>query len=277
MDVQRYISSGFIESYVLGLLSEQEVRELEQLMRQYPEIKGSVEAYQQTMESYAQLHAVPPPAFLKDQIMAAIERADEETAPAPANGEKEAPLVVSLNNIPRRIRWWQYAAAASILLLMTSLVLNMVFFNKYQDYKQRYSDLLVAQNTVVAKNQVYETKLQQYERDLEIMRNPSMKQVILPGLKDHPGLMASVYWNPHSKDLYLAVNNLPEPPSDKQYQLWAIVNGKPVDAGVFDMGAAAKTLQKMKAIDKAQAFAITLEKKGGNPTPQGTMYVLGKV
>jgi anti-sigma-K factor RskA len=33
----------------------------------------------------------------------------------------------------------------------------------------------------------------------------------------------------------------------------------------------------MKDIAKAEAFAITLEKKGGNPTPEGKIYVLGKV
>jgi anti-sigma-K factor RskA len=33
----------------------------------------------------------------------------------------------------------------------------------------------------------------------------------------------------------------------------------------------------MKNIQKAQAFAISLEDAGGNPTPKGTIYVLGKV
>ena len=47
--------------------------------------------------------------------------------------------------------------------------------------------------------------------------------------------IATVYWDTKSKDVYLIVNNLPEPPSDRQYQLWAIVDGQPVDAGVFDV------------------------------------------
>jgi len=36
-------------------------------------------------------------------------------------------------------------------------------------------------------------------------------------------------------------------------------------------------IQKMKSFGKAEAFAITLEKEGGNPTPQGKMYVMGKL
>ena len=53
-------------------------------------------------------------------------------------------------------------------------------------------------------------------------------------------------------------------PTGKQYQLWAIVDGKPVDAGVINNCIG---LCKMKKIDHAEAFAITLEKEGGSPTP----------
>ena len=33
----------------------------------------------------------------------------------------------------------------------------------------------------------------------------------------------------------------------------------------------------MKSFGKAQAFAITLETEGGNPTPKGTMFVMGEI
>ena len=56
-----------------------------------------------------------------------------------------------------------------------------------------------------------------------------------------------------------------------------MVDGKPVDAGVFDLNAG-PGMFKMKNIPRAQAFAITLEKKGGSPTPSlDKLYVLGKV
>ena len=88
--------------------------------------------------------------------------------------------------------------------------------------------------------------------------------------------VATVYWHTKSKDVYLLVNNLPQPPSDRQYQLWAIVDGKPVDAGVFDIQNS-QGLLRMKNMPRAQIFAVTLEKRGGSTTPEGPMYVLGKV
>jgi anti-sigma-K factor RskA len=64
-------------------------------------------------------------------------------------------------------------------------------------------------------------------------------------------------------------------PPGKQYQLWAIVDGKPVDAG---MVGDCEGLCKMKVINRAEAFAITLEKEGGSSAPTLTaMYVMGKV
>ncbi len=83
-------------------------------------------------------------------------------------------------------------------------------------------------------------------------------------------------WNVNTKEVYVADVSLPEVPSDKQYQLWAIVDGKPVDAGM--LSDAKNLAQKMKVFEKAEMFAITLEKKGGSPTPtMEAMYVAGKV
>ena len=40
----------------------------------------------------------------------------------------------------------------------------------------------------------------------------------------------------------------------------------------------AHVLQQLKTIGKAQAFAVTLEKKGGSPTPTlAALYLIGNV
>jgi anti-sigma-K factor RskA len=70
---------------------------------------------------------------------------------------------------------------------------------------------------------------------------------------------------------------LPQNDKDHQYQLWALVGGKPVDLGVFDAPADSTQMKEMKSIARADAFAVTLEPKGGsiNPT-MDQMVVLGK-
>ena len=79
-------------------------------------------------------------------------------------------------------------------------------------------------------------------------------------------------------EVYVDPTNMPTAPAGKQYQLWAFVDGKPVDAGMITSKDGKKyKIQKMKTFGKAQAFAITLETEGGNPQPKGSVYVLGKI
>jgi anti-sigma-K factor RskA len=106
-----------------------------------------------------------------------------------------------------------------------------------------------------------------------------MKLASLSGLptSPEPRSQVTVFWDTASKDVFLLVNNLPQPASDKQYQLWALLNGKPVDLGVFDIRQE-KLMVKMKGVEKAQAFAITLEPRGGSAVPtMPNMYVYGKL
>jgi anti-sigma-K factor RskA len=107
-----------------------------------------------------------------------------------------------------------------------------------------------------------------------------MKMVALKGTTIAPQAYATIFWDTTAKkDVYLIINNLPQPASDKQYQLWALLDGKPIDLGVFDMEIRKKRLLvKMQNVQKAQAFAITLEPRGGSQNPTlDSMYVMGSL
>ena len=98
------------------------------------------------------------------------------------------------------------------------------------------------------------------------------------GTKLSESSLAIVYWNEVKRFAYLDVVALPEAPSNKQYQLWAIVNGKPTDMGVFDLTAPGGGLQSVPFVENPQAFAVTLEPKGGSPVPSlDQMYVIGNI
>ena len=77
-----------------------------------------------------------------------------------------------------------------------------------------------------------------------------------------------------TKQAYIDILDLPIPDEGKQYQLWALVGGKPVDAGVFELVSG---IQRVKDIPEADAWAVTLEPKGGSISPTlELMYLLGK-
>ena len=50
MDIKEYISSGVIETYVMGLCSSAETKELEQLRIQYPELNNAIISFEVAME-----------------------------------------------------------------------------------------------------------------------------------------------------------------------------------------------------------------------------------
>lgn len=284
MDVQRYISSGIIESYVAGLATDQEARELLAAIAQYPEIKAAADAVQFDMERYVKMFAVAPPENVKNRIFQVVNNEGVETVvPVTGSSAGSADESYSYEETPVReissARKWQWVAAAAVVGLITSIAFNVTYLNSTNEWKGKYEALLVDQTKVLAQNEVYQTQLKQSDDLLSMVRNPEVKAVkMFTASKDRPNLLATVFWNTKTKDVILTVNNLPEPAADQQYQLWAIVNGVPVDAGVFEMGDTAKGFQKMKAIEGAQMFAVTLEKKGGSPTPTLTaMYVAGKV
>ena len=87
-----------------------------------------------------------------------------------------------------------------------------------------------------------------------------------------------VYWNPRHQQVYVDEVVLPVPPAGKQYQLWALEDGKPKDAGMIGVSDGKSGLQKMKNISSAQAFAVTLEPAGGSKAPTlEQLTVMGKI
>lgn len=258
MDTKAYIESGIIESYVLGMADEQEAAELEQLRLQYPEIGQAIEAFELSLEQNALANAVTPAPRVKEQLLAGL------------SFEKEAAKVVPFTNNRAR-----YVAAASIVLLVASAALNVYFYNQFKNTSTAYQALLQEKNTLMAENQNIQTKTLDLFNSMQMMSDPTMIKVSMKGIPGKENNLATVFWDSNSKDVYLLTNKLPQAAPDKQYQLWAIVDGKPVDAGVIENCAG---LCKMKNIPAAAMFAITLEKKGGSPTPTlDQMYVAGKV
>jgi len=120
-------------------------------------------------------------------------------------------------------------------------------------------------------------RLDKIEGDLGVIDNPAFKRVVMKGTDNAPTATAYVYWNESSNEVYLSIQNMKALAQENQYQLWAIVDGKPVDAGVFDGNP--KDLLKMKNIaGGAATFAVTVEPRGGKESPTlSTMQVVGNV
>lgn len=258
MNIHEYIQSGTLESYVLGTTTEAETVVVEQLAKEHDSIQSELTQIQKVLENYAFAHAVTPPSHLKEQIQKKINLVNKNN-------------IVSFNPQKTTSR---LNVAASWVLLAISLSGNLWFWNGLKSSEDKVlalesKNLQLAQNEQILKAN--------YQQEVAILQNNQIKHIDLAGQDVAPNAKAMVYWNQQTNEVYLSSLKLPVTPSDKQYQLWAIVDGKPVDAGMID---GTSHILKMKSMAKAVAFAISLEAKGGSTTeagPKGTIYVMGAV
>lgn len=275
MDIKAYIESGIIESYVLGLADEQEAAGLEMLCRQHPEIRAALNAFEAQMEAQAFNNAIAPPPELKGRLMDMLADEFEEED----KEEKPMATVIPISDEQLPVKpagtFWKYFAAASVILLVGSAALNLYLYNNYNDTSAKYLALLIERNTLLADNSAIRASYDTLVKNNDIIKSPDFLKVTMPGVKSRENNFAVVYWDPKTKDVYYLPAKMDKAPEGKQYQLWAIVDGKPVDAGLVED---CNGLCKMKNIPNAQAFAITLEDKGGSPSPNlEAMYVAGAV
>lgn len=270
MNTKDYISSGIIESYILGHASSEEAGILECVMKNNTEVKAAFEEAQKTLENLATAQAVTPPDDLKSKIWNKIQQQQtaEEIQPAPSialpvTKPQEETEIQGKSNI------WKNLAIAASVILIASIGGNMFWMREEAERKIEIAKISV-------EKQLQDTEMKRMNQKMSMFSNPDMQMVMLKGVEKHTTSKALVFWDKKTKEVYLDAESLPQAPTGMQYQLWAIADGKPVNAGLYSRDK--DSLIALAQISQAQAFAITLEKEGGSKEPtMENMYVMGGV
>jgi anti-sigma-K factor RskA len=135
-----------------------------------------------------------------------------------------------------------------------------------------------------ARAELAETRLQlegqvaQAEAALGAITSPGTRPVALVGQGERKQASATAYLDAKAGRLMLFVRDLPPPAAGKTYQLWVIVEGKPVSLGIFDVGAqgsARMGAEKLPELRGPITIAVTEEPAGGVPQPTGPMVLAG--
>jgi anti-sigma-K factor RskA len=247
VNLKEYIASGIIESYVMGLASETERAEYEQKCAEHPELVAERRKFEESLETYASEQAIRPPTEVKAKILKAI-------------------ITMESSTKLRGIGLLRFVAAAAVILLIGMVVL-------YYQVNQQNKDLANTNKELSDKVNADELTINKIKREVSI---PNTTIVSMVGTKRAPQSAANVYWDSTNSNVYLMVTNMPQLPSDKQYQLWALIDKTQKSLGVFD-ATDQNIILKMDSTKKAQAFAITIEKRGGKPHPTlDSLTTMGK-
>ena len=221
--------------------------------------------------------AQAPPAFLKDKILSQI-TSQAATTEAPTPIKEEGVLDAGLELLKKsRQRWIQASWAFAIVAVVAIGAFSWYTMNLKKEYDQQKRRIEISEELV----RELRTELAKKEQILQVIRSPQVRLVDLKGLAPALDAGGKVVWDPEQRKAVFYVFNLPQPPTDKEYQLWMIEGSLPVDAGVFPVdaqGASDPTsIDTIADSANLNAFAITLEPKGGVPQPTGEMYLLGAV
>lgn len=242
MNIQSFLDSGIIEDYILGVASPQDVAKIEELASESEEVVQVIEETKNRLLDYILLY-------------------DAEE--------------VKLSLKERMMPYQKYIRIAAVLFLGVSLILNFYFYIAWQNSHKQVQSLL-HENTEIHTQLAQRRQYIQNVRQSFATLNHQHNQVFtLAGVGDYKKSSAKIYWNSHNKEVFLC-NNMPAPPKDKQYQLWYVQNDKVYDAGLVSLDNQ-KMYSKMKTIQEADAFVLTLEKKGGVAVSEGLTCALGNI
>ena len=137
------------------------------------------------------------------------------------------------------------------------MTLAYTYWKKWQSAESRLAEM-ITQNAKFAEN--YNTvnlRLDNLQEAVAVMNNTDFERITMNGTDNAPEALATVYWNETSKEVFLNIQNLKDLTKDQQYQLWAIIDGKPVDAGIFDHSSDSYLVQMKNIGSGAAAFAVT--------------------
>ena len=242
MNILEYISSGIIEQYVMGLCNETEKKEVESLRRHYPEFDKAIIDYEILLEENMQKNFTLPSAETDDIILKKLGQLQPDQITA------SSPVIVKKTN------WLKPLAAAAILLLIVSGYFIYSLNNKATELRNQ----LAGSNKTSATLPL---------ADYKIMLDPKITPVAMYGVGTHAICRCTMFWDKKTGKIYIMIHHLPLSSSSKDYQLWAMVDGKPVNIGIINDAIRGRFIEMENVPAAAKAFSVTLEKAGGNPTP----------
>jgi anti-sigma-K factor RskA len=283
-NLKAYIESGVLELYVLGDLSPEEALQVEEMASQHPEVRDEIAAIEQAMEQYAMQNAVEPSAGVETRLFEklGLSEAEEHVNIQPEPIYTEEPRIIRLDGSDAKVRTLRYALVACIALLVVSTAALFITYNKLNAAHDQIASLNLDKQKFAGVVSKLEFENQGLDNMAAMADSKEWATIRMAGQAFSPGSKMKVYWNKKDKRVlinYVAMD-LPKTDAAHQYQLWALVNGKPVSLGVFGKTDSTnnEALVKMQTIQEAQAFAVTIEPMGGSVNPtMDKLTVMGGV
>jgi anti-sigma-K factor RskA len=247
-----------VEDYALGMLDDAQRAAFESRLRVDADLRMALAATHETLSTLAFSTPATPAPGLKHRVM---ERLGTAATPGPAT------KVIRMASHPRASRtplWLGTALAASLVLIA-----RLSF-----DLSAAHRD---AASAVLSAN-VDRRSLAQRDSLIAQLTDPATETVTLAATGAARPVIKAYVDRAH-RTMMLSAGLLDTLPVGRAYQVWFIVDGKPVPSVTFRPDAAGRALLRALPIPSGAvaATAITQEPAGGSTAPTTPVLFVGKL
>jgi anti-sigma-K factor RskA len=168
------------------------------------------------------------------------------------------------------------AAAAALAVVLLGLA-SLSLWNRNQSLTAEVASLSdrlrAAENEVTGQRE----QLAGARNVEELLASPAVRVAELSGKTPAPQAHAMLAYDGKTGRAVVMATGLPPCPEGHAYQLWLIADNKPLPGGTFkaDAQGRARMSDRLPPDHSAPAFAVTLEREGGVPAPQGDVFLIG--
>jgi hypothetical protein len=142
LELKFYIESGIIESFVLGLASEEEVAELQHMRRLYPELDTEVEFVERRLERAAFDEPAMPPVEIRDRVLQKIRWEQGHAYSDPSSNYTFINIQPKDGDHITVHRWWKIFFIIFFIMSKVFLFLAIFYYLKYRLSQDQRSDNL---------------------------------------------------------------------------------------------------------------------------------------
>ncbi|SFE71903.1 hypothetical protein SAMN05518672_109174 [Chitinophaga sp. CF118] len=135
MDLDDYIESGIIESYLLGLATRDEVVMFERMRNIYPQLNGEIATVEYKLQKIGEEGGMAPPAQVWNRIAERIQWEDITSRKPAPNGFTY--VLQPQNDGKTTSIWWRCVFIMLCILVVALMASNVYFYQKYSRLEQR--------------------------------------------------------------------------------------------------------------------------------------------
>jgi anti-sigma-K factor RskA len=227
------------------------------------------------------------PDYIRELILARIERETPEEAPAAESEEEEtvaaAPPEGSSRPILTHPPGRQRSIFPWILVVLFAIAAGAVFYFYYLE--QAESDRLKTElDGAQSQIKSLETSLnsrkdgpEELDQIISVVSKPETRIFHLAGLGPAPEASGAILWDVQQNKC-LVFGYIPPPPQGKNYQLWYLTPSVNIPSGIVQPDSTGRIYDWFTISEDISSLtmAISLEPEGGSKTPTLPYYAIGR-